>query len=148
MKRKDIFVLFVALVPMLTFYLIALLVDTRFAETLVSKLLTVGVAACGVILGQLFDRVWRARTNQKPKPITPSLKSISNFADFFGLGLRKKIKAMAGDFDIEIQRLRKEKRFKTAKWNKALAWGYAVWYVLRGPFDWIVETFIKSKKGL
>ena len=78
----------------------------------------------------------------------PSLAGIYNFADFFGLDLRKRIKALAGDFEVEIIRLQSERRFKTAKWNKALAWGYAVWYVLRGPFDWIVETFIKSKKGL
>ena len=78
----------------------------------------------------------------------PSLQHISNFADLFGLGLRKKIKAMAGDFDLEIKRLHKAKRSKTAKWNKALAWGYAVWYVVRGPIDWLAENLIKSWKGL
>lgn len=77
-----------------------------------------------------------------------SLKNISNFADFFGLELRKRIKAVAGDFEVEIQRLHKEKRFRTAKWNKALAWSYAFWYVIRGPIDWLAEAVIKPWKGL
>ena len=77
----------------------------------------------------------------------PSLKRISNFADFWGLGLRKRIKATAGDFDAEIRRLHKEKRFRMAKWNVILAWGYAIWYVLRGPYDLVKGALVKALKG-
>ena len=78
----------------------------------------------------------------------PSLRGISNFADFWGLGLRKKIKAGAGEFDVEVKRLHKEKRYRMAKWNVVLAWSYAVWYVLRGPYDLVKDALVKAIKGL
>ncbi len=79
---------------------------------------------------------------------SPSLKRISNFADFWGLGLRKRIKATAGDFDVEVKRLHNEKRYRMAKWNVILAWGYAIWYVLRGPYDLVKGALVKAMKGL
>lgn len=72
---------------------------------------------------------------------------ISNFADFWGLGLRKRIKACAGEFDVEVKRLHKEKSYRMAKWNVVLAWGYAVWYVVRGPWDWVFGALIKALKS-
>lgn len=78
----------------------------------------------------------------------PSLKSVAAFADLWGLELRKRIKSMAGDYDIEIRRIHKEKRYRMAKWNKVLAWGYAIWYVLRGPYDLVRGALVKAMKGL
>lgn len=78
----------------------------------------------------------------------PSLKRISDFADFWGLDLRKRIKATAGDFGVEVNRLHKEKRYRMAKWNVVLAWGYAIWYVLRGPYDLVKGALGKALKGL
>ncbi len=86
-----------------------------------------------------------ATTNRKH---APSLKRISNFADFWGLGLRKRIKAVAGEFDVELKRLHKEKRYGMAKWNVILAWGYAIWYVLRGPYDMLKGALVKALRGL
>lgn len=115
---------------------LAMTIDSA-AVSLATVVACVGASFLGAKLGRLF----MSRRQ-------PSLKGISNFADFFGLGLRKRIKAVAGDYEVEIKRLHKEKRYKTAKWNKALAWSYAIWYVLRGPVDWFAETLIKSWKGL
>lgn len=77
----------------------------------------------------------------------PNLKNLTRFADFFGLGLRKRLKAMAGDFDAEISRLHKQHRYVAAKWNKCLAWSYAIWYVLRGPLDWARAALVKALTG-
>jgi hypothetical protein len=77
----------------------------------------------------------------------PSLTALSNFADIFGLQIRKRIKALAGDYDEEIGRLYKQRQYKTAQWNRILAWGYAIWYVLRGPLDWVTDYLISAVKG-
>lgn len=77
----------------------------------------------------------------------PSLMGISHFADWFGIPTRKAIKALAGDYEKEIARLWTEGRTRTARWNKALAWGYAFWYVARSPFDTIVRYVMKSFRG-
>lgn len=85
-------------------------------------------------------------TESRRRP--PSLKRLANFADFWGFGLRKRIKAVAGEFDVELKRLHKEKRYGTAKWNVVLAWGYAIWYVLRGPYDMLKGALVKALRGL
>ena len=89
--------------------------------------------------------VRRPRVRRKS---APSLQHILNFADFWGLGLRKRIKACAGEFDVEVNRLHKEKRYRMAKWNVVLAWGFAIWYVLRGPYDLVKGALVKALKGL
>lgn len=84
--------------------------------------------------------------NQMPSQ-PPSIKGILHFADFFGLATRKSIKAMAGDYDDEIRRIHADGRVWTAKYNKLLAWGYALWYVLRGPLDGAVQYLMGSFKA-
>ena len=78
----------------------------------------------------------------------PSLTAISRFADFFGLGLRKEIKAMVGDYDVEIKRIyTKEKRPLAAKWQVALAWGYTFWYVCKRPISVVWDYVFGSLKA-
>lgn len=113
-----------------------------FQETLIS---VVGVCTGLVGLSPVAEVFQKNIQTQRARA---SLKAMSHFADFFPLELRKRIKALAGDYEVEIKRLHKEKRYKTARWNKVLAWGYAIGYVLRGPFDWFAEALIKSWKGL
>ena len=48
---------------------------------------------------------------------------------------------------MEVKRLHKEKRYRMAKWNVFLAWGYAIWYVLRGPWDFVRDVLVKAMKG-
>ena len=101
----------------------------------------------GAVIGMLmFERARGAARKSAHQP--PSLLGISNFADFWGLGLRKRIKACAGELDVEVKRLHKEKRYRMAKWNVVLAWGYAIWYVLRGPYDLVRGALVKALKGL
>jgi hypothetical protein len=75
------------------------------------------------------------------------LRNLTNFADFFALPTRKVIKALAGDYDAEIRRLRQARRPFAARWNMGLAWGVALWYVLRSPVDRVLQYLIKSFKG-
>lgn len=77
----------------------------------------------------------------------PPLRGLVRFADWFGLDTRKAIKALAGDFSVEIRRLRRERRDYVANWNLILAWGYAIWYVFRAPFDFILNTATRLFKG-
>lgn len=74
------------------------------------------------------------RAQLKPRA-KPPLKGLIRFADFTGLKTRKQIKAMAGDMDVEIRRLRKAHRRIAARWNVCMAWGYAMYYVARSPLD-------------
>lgn len=82
-----------------------------------------------------------------PEKKRPGLQSLMHLADYLGLGLRKRIKALAGDYDAEIVRLHAEGRYRAARWNKYLAWGYAGWYVLRAPVDWAASVVIKKITG-
>lgn len=77
----------------------------------------------------------------------PTLGGLSAFADFFGLDLRRRLKAMAGDYDAEIARLHKEGRSFAARWNKWLAWYCAGWYVLRSPLDKAAAMLVKGFTG-
>ena len=104
-------------------------------------------AQFGLGLSILALRTINSATSKSCKNPPPLIR-ISNFADFWGLNLRKRIKATAGDFDVEVRRLHKEKRFRMAKWNVILAWGYAIWYVLRGPYDLVKGALVKALKGL
>jgi hypothetical protein len=78
------------------------------------------------------------------EPVRPQLNGLVAFADYFGLGMRARIKALAGDFDAEIARLHRDRRYKTAKWNQFLAWWFTAGYLLRGPFDWAWEYFVEA----
>lgn len=77
----------------------------------------------------------------------PSLKGLVQFADWWGLDLRKRIKALAGDYDAEVRRLCRADRYPTARWNKVLAWIFAFWYIGRGPLDWIRALLLLAVKG-
>lgn len=65
----------------------------------------------------------------------PSLAKLICIADFLPTALRKKVRAMVCDYDEQIRTLFKKKRYKAARWNQWMAWGFAIWYVLRGPTD-------------
>lgn len=78
---------------------------------------------------------------------SPPLRQLVRLADFLPLTSRKQVKAMAGDYYAEIIRLRRERRYKAARWNEVLAWGYTAWYVLRGPIDQLISTVRKVVKG-
>lgn len=91
--------------------------------------------------------VFTNRRRLIPTRRRPGLQRLTHLADFFGLGLRKRIKAMVGDFDAEIGRLHRQRRYKAAKWNQLLAWGYAGWYVIRGPVDWVRELLMHALTG-
>ena len=91
---------------------------------------------------------WTIRTRNRPPK--PDLTGIKHFADCFSLDLRKRITGMAADYEVEINRIFAEGRFKTARWNKAMAWAYAIGYVLRGPFDflyWCGQKLMKLVYG-
>lgn len=77
----------------------------------------------------------------------PPLRGLVRFADLFGLETRKAIKAMAGDYHVEIRRLRRERRWAMARWNAVLAWGYAGWFVLRSPVDKLTQYATKAWRG-
>ena len=83
----------------------------------------------------------------KNRSRTASLKGLIRFADLFGLGTRRSIKALAGDYDIEIRRLLRERRPHMARWNAGSAWGYALWSVLGAPSDRLVGFAIKLWGG-
>lgn len=117
----------------------------RLLLLLLSLVLT-SICLGAVIYILLLERTLGAARNSAHQP--PSLLGISDFADFWGLSLRKRIKATAGDFDVEVKRLHKEKRYRMAKWNVVLAWGYAIWYVLRGPYDLVKGALVKAMQGL
>lgn len=87
---------------------------------------------------------WRFQARARKRP---SLKGLQNFADYLPLEMRKTVKAMVGDFDAEIMRLHKQHRYGAARWNKGLAWSYAVWYMARGPLDWVISKFVKAHTG-
>lgn len=75
------------------------------------------------------------------------LRGLTRFADLFGLQTRKAIKSLAGDYAVEVRRLRRERRPWMARWSVVLAWGYALWYVFRSPVDWAVSYVLKSLRG-
>jgi hypothetical protein len=77
----------------------------------------------------------------------PTFGELMRLADWFGLALRKRLKAMLGDYDSEVRRLRGEGRPHAARWNAWLAHGCFWWYVLRGPADWLVEYLAGSVRG-
>lgn len=117
-------------------------------NVLLPEYLLTGVMGGVWISVNLFRLKWKLGGSRKLQIHPPSLNRVSNFADFWGLGLRKRIKAVAGDYDVEVKRLHKEKRYRMAKWNVVLAWGYAIWYVLRGPYDLVKGAMVKALKGL
>lgn len=144
-KRKLRFAVSFTCVASAAFGLVASWLDFSRASAFVLFGMFLGFLGLELILLILTIENRRVRTSKNPPP---SLKSITNFADFWGLGLRKRIKATAGDFDVEVKRLHKEKRFRMAKWNVILAWGYAIWYVMRGPYDLVKGALVKALKGL
>ena len=74
-----------------------------------------------------FARVWLALTGRSPSTRKSSpVRGIVRLADIFGLGLRREIKAMAAEFEVEIKRLRRERRPAMARWNIILAWATAI----------------------
>jgi hypothetical protein len=81
------------------------------------------------------------------KPPRPPLHGLVHVADALPIPTRKAIKALAGDYMHEVQRLQDEGRSRMAKWNVFLAWCCAAWYVLRSPFDWIVSLLLKNLRG-
>jgi hypothetical protein len=87
---------------------------------------------------------WEQSFQSALRPKRPKLGALNRMADYLGLELRKRIKALAGDYDAEIQRLYSEGRYRAAQWNKWLAWGYAGFYVLRAPIDWL-SSFVIAK---
>jgi hypothetical protein len=94
-----------------------------------------------LLLGIEVPKRQRRRTRSAP------LRGLARFADLFGLQTRKAIQALAGDYAVEVRRLRRERRRWMARWNVVLAWGYAAWYVLRSPVDWVVSYVLKSLRG-
>jgi hypothetical protein len=77
----------------------------------------------------------------------PTLQGLFRFADWFGLNTRKAIKALAGDYEVEIRRLRQEGRPGVAQWNSVLAWGYALVLVLKSPVSWVVSRALNAFRG-
>ncbi len=88
----------------------------------------------------------RSRAQMLPKE-KPELQSLANLADYLGLDLRKRVKAMAADYAAEIDRLYKEGRYEVAVWSKRYAWMCAIWYMIRSPLDWVASYFIAQVKG-
>lgn len=84
---------------------------------------------------------------EPPLPQRPTLTGLTQFADWCPLDLRKRLKALAGDYDAEIIRLHGDARYPAARWNKFLAWTYALWYVLRSPLDRAAEILVKAFTG-
>lgn len=72
-----------------------------------------------------------------------SLNRLRKLADFLPLPTRKAINALVGDYDVEIRRLRKAHRPKAASWNSMLAWGCALWIVLKFPLTKVLEYIVK-----
>jgi hypothetical protein len=68
-------------------------------------------------------------------PPSPTLRRLIHIADALPIPTRKTVKAMAGDYDDEVRRLRAEGRVRMAQWNVCLAWGCALRIVCRSPFD-------------
>lgn len=77
----------------------------------------------------------------------PPLRRLIRVADLLPIPTRKAIKALAGDYMDEVQRLHGEGRPRMAQWNVVLAWGCAAWYLLRSPFDWVVSYVLKNLRG-
>lgn len=77
----------------------------------------------------------------------PPLRLLIRAADFVGLKARKQIKAMAGDMDVEIRRLRRQRRPFAVRWNIAQAWFYAGQIVLRGPLESVVKLVQRQFLG-
>lgn len=77
----------------------------------------------------------------------PPLRLLIRAADFVGLKARKQIKAMAGDMDFEIRRLRRQRRPFAVRWNIAQAWFYAAQIVLRGPLESLVRLIRRQLFG-
>ena len=77
----------------------------------------------------------------------PSISRLSRLADITPLRLRKKIKALAGDYQAEIDSLSLQGRFRMAKWNKCLAYLNCIALVLRSPVDAGIEMWRGKSKA-
>jgi len=75
---------------------------------------------------------------------SPSLSRLTEWSDVLPIALRKQVKAMAGDYQPEIQRLHAEGRHRVAAWNAKLAWGTAAWMVCKAPFLAIRDYLLKG----
>jgi hypothetical protein len=84
---------------------------------------------------------------RKDPPTRSVLYALVRVADVLPIATRKAIKALAGDYMHEVQRLYSEGRPGMAKWNVCLAWCCAAWYVLRSPVDWVLAYVLKSMRG-
>jgi hypothetical protein len=73
-----------------------------------------------------------------------SLGTLARFAELFPASTAKAIRALAGDYDDRIRGLRRDHRNWAARWSVGLAWGCAMWYVLRWPFDAAYDRVMKS----
>ena len=92
----------------------------------------------------LFDRESNRRIDQlirrrilargRPVPVGASLTTAIRFADLFGLTLRKQIKAMVGDYVVEINRISNENRPLTAKWQVLKRPLTVIWDYVCAPF--------------
>jgi hypothetical protein len=106
-------------------------------------LLSLLIGFNGLLVQQFFARRRLSRSSMRARRRQP-LRTLARWADCFGLPTRKAIKALVGDYAVEIRRLRRERRKWMARWNVCLAWGFATWYVIRGPFDAVVQYLVKS----
>ncbi len=80
-------------------------------------------------------------------PERPRLDGLTSFADICPRGLRGRLKAMAGDYDADIRAFHEQGKYKTARWNRMLAWATAAKMVLFGPFDALTQWAIKALRG-
>lgn len=77
----------------------------------------------------------------------PPLSGLIRLADILPLPTRKKLKALAGDYDPEIRRLRRAHRHRAATWNSVLAWLIAIRIVLGAPVEWALRVLLKLFRG-
>lgn len=105
-----------------------------FYSTNLGKVISISVLGVEVYRSKPGRKVYAATRNRPP------LRGLVKFADLFSIGTRKAIKAMAGDYDVEVRRLRRERRPAMAKWNVFLAWGTALGIVLRSPLSFLIKA--------
>lgn len=103
------------------------------------------------VLERAFEHAVRAVADGEVpdggKIASPSVSQLVRLADIAPLRLRKKIKALAGDYQAEIDTLTQHGRFGMAKYNKVLAFTHCVVLVLRSPIDACVEIWRGKTKA-
>lgn len=121
--------------------------DIAYGDSERGWMIAAAIAVWTALTYYTFVSIFIRKSHSRLKGRRLPLRGLVRLADFLPLPTRKKVRALAGDYDLEIRRLRRARRHSAATWNSALAWLIAIRIVLGAPVEWVLRVLLKLFRG-